>query len=87
LSQWPINRQNAASTAVEKAGLSAVVTAAKPFYAEETLGERRYFTAVYPDKAVSEACVKCHNENPDSPRADFKLGDVMGGVVVRIPVD
>jgi hypothetical protein len=33
---------------------------------------------------VSEACGQCHNDSVDSPRADFKLGDVMGGVVIRV---
>jgi len=87
LSLWPINRQNAAATDVEKTGLKQVADSGKPYYADEKLGEKHYFTAVYPDKAVSEACVTCHNDNADSPRSDFKLGDVMGGVVVRIPVD
>jgi hypothetical protein len=84
---WPINKQNAPKTTAEVAGLKAV--AAKPavaFYTEETLGKTRYFTAVYADRAISAACVRCHNQHRESPRTDFKLGDVMGGVVVRIPM-
>ena len=46
-----------------------------------------YFTAVYPDKAVAEACVSCHNHHKDTPKRDFKLDDVMGGVVVRIALE
>ena len=84
LSSWPINKQNAATTELEKKGLAEVEKTGKSYYGEETLGGKKYFTAVYPDKAVSEACVKCHNENADSPRSDFKLDDVMGGVVIRI---
>jgi hypothetical protein len=84
LSLWPINKQNAAKTKLETDGLKAVAESGKPFYGEEELGGKRYFTAVYADNAVSEACVTCHNDNADSPRSDFKLGDVMGGVVVRI---
>jgi hypothetical protein len=57
------------------------------FYVEESLGDRKFFTAVYSDVAVAEACVACHNAHRDSPREDFKLGDVMGGIVVRIPLD
>jgi hypothetical protein len=56
------------------------------FYGEETLGGVTYYTAVYPDVAVSEACIKCHNEHKDSPRDDFKIGEVMGGVVIRVPL-
>ena len=57
-----------------------------PFYGEETLGGVKYFTAVYADIAVAAACVDCHNEHRETPRTDFKLGDVMGGVVLRIPL-
>jgi hypothetical protein len=87
LSMWPVNRQNAPKTEAEKAGLQAIVD--KPgenYYTNETLGGKTYFTAVYPDVAVAQACIVCHNAHKDSPRSDFKMGDVMGGVVVRIPI-
>ena len=87
LSPWPINTQNAPRTEVEKAGLRRAAETGQSSYAPESLGGERYFTAVYPDKAVSEACAACHNAHRDSPRHDFKVGDVMGGVVIRIPVE
>jgi hypothetical protein len=86
LSLWPVNKQNAPKTDAEKAGLEVVAKKQEPYYAEETLGGRTYFTAVYPDIAVAEACIACHNEHADSPRSDFKMGETMGGVVVRIPL-
>jgi hypothetical protein len=87
LSLWAVNKQNMPKTAVEREGLEALVAnPATPFYKEEVLGGTTYFTAVYPDKAISPACVSCHNGHKDSPRADFKLNDVMGGVVLRIPM-
>lgn len=87
LSLWPVNKQNAPKTDAEKAGLQFVADSkgATNYYAEETLGGKKYFTAVYADVAVSPACVKCHNNHEDSPRSDFALNDVMGGVVIRIP--
>jgi hypothetical protein len=84
LSPWPINKQNAPRTEAEKAGLRRVAETGQVHYAEEVLGGARYFTAVYPDRAVSPACVGCHNNHRESPRRDFKVGDVMGGVVIRI---
>jgi len=89
LSEWPINKQNKPSTEIEKKGLAFVVEnkGKKNFYGEETLGGTKYFTAVYADTGVAQACVSCHNEHKDSPRTDFKLGDVMGGVVIRVPLD
>ncbi|WP_298828039.1 DUF3365 domain-containing protein [uncultured Piscinibacter sp.] len=87
LSLWPINKQNAPRTPVEKEGLQYVVdNPAKAFYKEETLGGKKYFTAVYADRAVAPACVTCHNDHKDTPRSDFKIGMTMGGVVIRVPV-
>lgn len=87
LSLWPVNKQNAARTEIEKQGLQYVIdNPDQAFYGQEDLGETTYFTAVYADKAVAPACIACHNDHKDSPKRDFKLGDVMGGVVVRIPL-
>ena len=86
LSLWPINAQNGAQTESERKGLRTVTASGKSYYIEETLGDARYFSAFYPDKAVVDACVDCHNEREDSPRRDFKLGDVMGVVVIRVPL-
>jgi hypothetical protein len=87
LSLWPVNKQNAPKTDAEKQGLQHVVDhAGESFYTEETLGGVRYFTAVYADVAVAPACVTCHNDHKDSPRRDFEIGSVMGGVVIRIPL-
>lgn len=87
-SLWCINKQNCPSTDIEKQGLEYI--AANPgqnFYGEEDLGGVKYYTAVYPDIAVSPACTTCHNEHKDTPRTDFKIGDVMGGVVIRVPLE
>jgi len=87
LSLWPINKKNAPKTDAEKKGLEEVVKTSNNFYVEETLGKKRFYTAVYPDKAVAEACIKCHNNHEDSPKKDFKMDDVMGAIVIRIPLD
>ncbi|MEN8167601.1 MAG: DUF3365 domain-containing protein [Pseudomonadota bacterium] len=87
LSLWPVNKQNKPQTEAEKTGLQYVADHPQEnYYTEETLGGARYFTAVYPDIAVADACVVCHNDHKDSPRTDFELNDVMGGVVIRIPL-
>jgi len=86
-STWPINKQNAPRTPMEKEGLEYIVAnPGKNFYGEEKLGDNTYFTAVYPDVAVAGPCIACHNDHKDSPRTDFKLGEVMGGVVIRVPL-
>ena len=86
-SLWPVNKQNAPKTQAEKDGLKYVAeNLGKNYYTTETLGGQKYFTAVYADTGVAPVCIACHNKHPDSPKNDFKLGDVMGGVVIRIPI-
>ena len=36
---------------------------------------------------VSPVCVACHNFRPDTPKNDWKLGDVRGILEVTLPVD
>ena len=87
-SLWPVNKQNAPKTQAEKDGLKYVAdNKGKNYYTVEELGGTKYFTAVYADVAVAPVCASCHNDHKDSPRRDFKIGDVMGGVVIRIPLE
>ena len=86
-SLWPIGKQNGPKTPLEEEGLQFVVdNPGENFYGKETLGDVTYYTGVYADVAVSEACTVCHNEHKDSPKTDFKVGEVMGGVVIRVPI-
>jgi Protein of unknown function (DUF3365) len=88
ISLWAINKANAAKSPFEKEGLEAVgADPTKPYRKYESVAGRRYFMAVYPDRAVVPACVTCHNEHKESPRRDFKLGDVMGGLVITLPLE
>jgi hypothetical protein len=88
ISTWAINKANMPRTDFEKRGLEAVAKAPDaPYRSTEEVGGKRYFMSLYPDVAVSEACVKCHNGHAESPRTDFKLNDVMGGVVVALPLE
>ncbi len=87
LSLWPINKQNEPRTDAEKVGLKYLIdNPGKNYYGEEVLAGRRYFTAIYPDVAVAKACIECHNDHKDSSKQDFKIGDTMGGVAIRIPL-
>lgn len=38
------------------------------------------------DFGSAQGCVACHNAHPDSPKKDFQLGDMMGALVVRVPL-
>ncbi|HKQ69273.1 MAG TPA: DUF3365 domain-containing protein [Polyangiaceae bacterium] len=88
ISPWAINKANMPATEFERRGMDTVAnTPDAPHRAYQTVNGKRYFTALYADRAVSQACVRCHNEHAESPRKDFKLGDIMGGVVVSLPLE
>ncbi len=86
-SLWPIEEANGPATDFERTGLQAVSDDPSAVYTSTT---RRaggpYFKAIYADRAVSQACVTCHNEHPLSPRRNYKFNDVMGGIIVSFPV-
>ncbi len=87
ISLWPINKRNVASSEFEKTALGTVLThPTKPYTGFVKEGGARYFQAVYPDLAVTQACIGCHNAHQDSPKRDFKINDVMGAMVISIPV-
>ena len=87
ISSWPINPNNKAANEFERMGLKKVVS--KPHHKHVGTvqrGNQMYFQAIYPDIAVVPSCVTCHNEHSKSPRKDFKLYDVIGGIVISIPL-
>lgn len=87
ISLWPINPQNAATSELERQGLEQVTR--HPERAATAVvgsGQERHFQAIYADRAVTQACVTCHNAHAGSPKKDFRLHDVMGGVLISIPL-
>ena len=42
------------------------------------------FKGISADFAIAQSCINCHNSHPNSPRKDFKQGDLMGAIVVRL---
>jgi hypothetical protein len=45
----------------------------------------KLYTAMFPDFAVADACVDCHNRHPDSPKRDWRVGDLMGATTWTFP--
>jgi len=87
ISSWAINKKNGPATDFERTGLTEIlVNPDRPYTGVTTEGGTRYFQALYPDKAVSQTCIGCHNAHPNSPKRDFKPQEVMGGVLLTIPL-
>ncbi|CAE6691400.1 MAG: DUF3365 domain-containing protein [Nitrospira sp.] len=87
ISQWAINNKNRPNSDFERAGLTEILlNPDRPYTAVTTDGRTRLFQAIYADKAASQSCVGCHNAHPNSPKKDFKPHDVMGGILLTIPL-
>jgi adenylate cyclase len=57
----------------------------QPYYRFEDIGGLpfvRYATA----RVMQAACVKCHNSHPESPKRDWKVGDVRGVLQIVRPL-
>ncbi len=88
ISLWPIYERNGPVTDFERTGLQTVAKHPdQPYEGVVQSGKLSYFQAIYADKAVTKACVDCHNTHPLSPKRNFKLNDVMGAIVITIPLD
>ncbi len=84
----PVDPRNEPQTELERTGLAFIASHPEQnYYGQEMLGGRRYFTAVYPDIPAAAACVDCHNQRPASIGRRHAAGEVMGGIVVRVPLE
>jgi hypothetical protein len=83
----PIYTKNGPADQFEQTGLEAVAkNPRKPYTGIITEGDRHFFKAIFADRAVSMACVACHNSHPLSAKRDYKLYDVIGGIIISFPV-
>jgi len=86
-SLWPIYAKNGPKSDFEKRGLEAVADdPSQPYTGIFEKKDSLFFVAVYADRAVSNACVNCHNTHILSPKHDQKIGDVMGGLIISFPI-
>jgi hypothetical protein len=84
----PIYQRNAPATEFERTALEVLKREPnRPVTGIVSSGKKQYFQAIYADRAVSSACITCHNSHPLSPKQDFQLNDVMGGIAITIPLE
>ena len=91
ISTWNINDSHAPKSEFEKKAMEEVNKTGEPYKEYQEIGGQKYFSALYPDKAVAEACVTCHNTHPVHleryPDKKFELNEVMGGVIINLPIE
>ena len=89
LSLWNINPDKKPRNQFEEKSLEML--ARDPTQEEKTWevrgsGSNAQLVAVFADIASAQACVDCHNGHVDSRKKDFRLNDVMGGLVISVPL-
>lgn len=91
ISTWYINDNHGPKNEFETTALAEMEASGEPYKDYQEVGGQAYFSAMYPDLAVAEACVTCHNTHPIHleryPDKQFEMGEVMGGVIINIPVE
>ena len=91
ISTWNINDSHKPKTEFEKKAMEVVNETGEPYKDYQEIGGQTYYSALYPDKGVAEACVSCHNTHPVHleryPDKKFEMGDVMGGIIINLPIE
>ena len=59
----------------------------KSFSKKDILDGKEVVRVAIADYMVADACVNCHNSRPDTPKNDWKLGDVRGVLEVIVPIE
>jgi len=77
----PIYKSNTPKTPAETDALKKL--AANPGQPILTFADGNQVKGLAADFAVTKGCADCHNAHPDSPKKDWKQGDLMGAVIVR----
>ena len=58
-----------------------------PFTSVETFENKKVVRVAIADFMVAKGCVSCHNTRADTPKNDWKMGDVRGSLEVIIPIE
>ena len=87
ISPWAINPDQLPETDWERESVDALIEDPRsPQSRIETSGGKSRLLYMAADFASAPACVSCHNSLPESPKRDYELGDMMGSLVVTIPL-
>ncbi len=88
-SLWPINPTRGPRDHWEKQALEFLTRSKDKKAFREKLSKpssyARYY-AMYPVVASHRVCVDCHNGHRKSKKRNFQVGDVIGGLVISLPV-
>jgi sigma-B regulation protein RsbU (phosphoserine phosphatase) len=88
ISPWPINKDKGIKDQFQQDAFAYLAQhQTEQFIRTDTLDGRTVLRVLTVDLAAAQSCVNCHNNHPQSPKHDFKLNDVMGGLEIVLPMD
>lgn len=88
-SNYPFpNRDSRVLDTFQKDSLAFVLKNPDKSYSKEELKNgQRVFRTSFPDFLSANSCVNCHNTRADTPKNDWKLGDIRGVIEVSVPLE
>ncbi|MFM8552681.1 MAG: SpoIIE family protein phosphatase [Nitrospiraceae bacterium] len=88
ISPWPINKGKGLKDQFQLEAFAYLAQhPTEQFVRTDRLDGRRVMRVLTADLASTQSCVSCHNDHPQSPKHDFKLNDIMGGLEIVMPMD
>jgi hypothetical protein len=82
VSLTPLYTSNFPKTEAEVEALKKLM--ADPKHKVLTFEDGKEFKGIAADFAIEQSCADCHNHHPNSVKKDFKKGDLMGAIVIRL---
>ncbi len=82
VSLTPLYSSNFPQTETEVEALMQLL--ADPKLKVITFTDGKEFKGLAADFAIEQSCADCHNHHPNSVKKDFKKGDMMGAIIIRL---
>ncbi|TAJ32148.1 MAG: DUF3365 domain-containing protein [Nitrospirae bacterium] len=88
ISPWAINRDKGLKDEFQREAFAYLQDhPTGQFVRTDRVEGRAVMRVLMADLASAQSCVDCHNAHHQSPKHDFKLNDLMGGLEIVIPME
>ncbi len=90
ISPWSLQGDHGPQSAIQQTAMEHVLQTGEPYRRYQRVKNRPHFLAFYPDRAVAQSCLDCHNHDPEHrsryPDKTFQQGDIMGSLWIDLPL-
>ena len=88
ISPWPINKTKGVKDKFQEEAFAYLKDYPKgQFVRMDTVEGKAVMRVLLADLASAQSCVSCHNAHAQSPKHDFELNDLMGGLEIVMPIE